>query len=126
MQSAARPDDKPRRIEVNRILNDDGSSVVLVQDMSYGPGVGWYPQKTIRLDDAQVSALLRKLCCARRRPGAAGGSTTVGSTTGGERMDLPCIADAAPAPSEERSAPSEEATETIVKLAEIIEFDWRR
>ena len=114
MQSAARPDDKPRRIEVNRILNDDGSSVVLVQDMSYGPGVGWYPQKTIRLDDAQVNALLRKLCCAQRRPGAA-----VGSTTGGERMDLPCIADAAP-------APSEEAPETIVKLAEIIEFDWRR
>lgn len=119
MQSAARPDDQPRRIEVNRILNDDGSSVVLVQDMSYGPGVGWYPQKTIRLDDAQVSALLRKLCCARRRPGAAVGSTTGGSTPGGERTDLPCIADAAP-------APSEEAPETIVKLAEIIEFDWRR
>ncbi len=125
MQSAARPDDKPRRIEVNRILNDDGSSVVLVQDMSYGPGVGWYPQKTIRLDDAQVNALLRKLCCARRRPGAAVGSTAT-PTKGGERMDLPCLADAAPAPSEERSAPSEEVPETIVKLAEIIEFDWRR
>lgn len=52
-----------RRIEVNRIFAEDGTSHVLVQDMSYGPGVGWYPQKTIRLDGEQVEALLQKLCC---------------------------------------------------------------
>ncbi len=55
-----------RRIEVNRVFEEDGSSYVLLQDMSFGPGVGWYPQKTIRLDGEQVEALLKKLCCEHK------------------------------------------------------------
>ena len=54
-----------RRIEVNRILGEDGSSHVLVQDLAFGEGVGWFAQKSIRLDDEQVEALLKALCCAR-------------------------------------------------------------
>ena len=55
-----------RRVEVNRVFEEDGSSYVLLQHMSFGPGVGWYPQKTIRLDGEQVEALLKKLCCEHK------------------------------------------------------------
>lgn len=64
-----------RRIEVHRVFTEDGSSHVLVQDMAYGPGVGWFAQKTICLDDRQVEALLKKLCCARH-PGQRQGART--------------------------------------------------
>jgi hypothetical protein len=43
-----------------------GNRIVCLEDLSYGPGVGWYVQKTIRLDPEQVDALLRSLCCARQ------------------------------------------------------------
>ena len=54
-----------RRIEVHITQGPDGTRQVLLQDLSHGPGVGWYVQKTIRLDREQVDALLRSLCCAR-------------------------------------------------------------
>jgi hypothetical protein len=60
-----------RRIEVQVILGPDGQRQVILQDLSHGPGVGWYVQKTIRLDREQVDALLRELCCARQSTGPA-------------------------------------------------------
>jgi hypothetical protein len=57
---------KDRRIEVLVTRGPDGKEHVLLQDLSHGPGIGWYVQKTIRLDREQVDALLRELCCARR------------------------------------------------------------
>ena len=56
---------KDRRIEVQVTQGPDGKRQVVLQDLSHGPGVGWYVQKTIRLDREQVDALLGALCCAR-------------------------------------------------------------
>ena len=55
-----------RRVEVAISYDTHGKRVVALEDLSYGPGVGWYVQKTIRLDPEQVDALLRSLCCARQ------------------------------------------------------------
>ena len=58
-----------RRIEVALIHRDGAAPEVLLQDLSYGPGLGWYAQKTIRLDREQAEALLKALCCARQAVG---------------------------------------------------------
>ena len=42
--------DDQRRIEVRVETDDDGRRQVVLEDLSYGPGIGWYVQKTIRLD----------------------------------------------------------------------------
>ena len=55
-----------RRVEVSISHDASGKRIVSLEDLSYGPGVGWYVQKTIRLDPEQVDALLRSLCCARQ------------------------------------------------------------
>lgn len=55
-----------RRVEVAVTQDEQGRRQVLLQDLSYGPGVGWYVQRTIRLDPEQVDALVRSLCCARQ------------------------------------------------------------
>jgi hypothetical protein len=60
------PAGKDRRIEVHITQGPDGRRQVVLQDLSHGPGVGWYVQKTIRLDREQVDALLASLCCARQ------------------------------------------------------------
>ena len=41
---------------------------VVLKDMSFGSGVGWYTEKTIILDSKQVEALLRSLCACRQHP----------------------------------------------------------
>jgi len=56
-----------RRIEVVVTRDEDGRRQVLVQDMSFGSGIGWYIQKTLRLDPEHVDALLRSLCCVRHQ-----------------------------------------------------------
>ena len=68
----------PRKIDV-QIENDaDGAQRVVLRDLSYAEGIGWYAQKTVRLDSAHVDALLGALCCARQqisteRSGPTGG-----------------------------------------------------
>ena len=54
-----------RRIEVTVLRNVDGTRRVVLQDLSFGQGIGWYAQKTIRLDPEQADALLKALCCTR-------------------------------------------------------------
>lgn len=54
-----------RRIEVEIESLPGGGREVVLRDLSYGPGIGWYAQKTIRLDAEQADALRRALCCAR-------------------------------------------------------------
>ena len=58
--------DDQRRIEVRVETDDDGRQQVILEDLSYGPGIGWYVQKTIRLDARQVDALMGALCCAKQ------------------------------------------------------------
>jgi hypothetical protein len=55
-----------RRIEVTVHGDGRGAREVLLRDLSFGPGLGWYPQRTIRLDAHQAEALLKALCCARQ------------------------------------------------------------
>ena len=56
-----------RRLEVQIEHDEAGRRRVVLQDLSWGPGVGWYVQKTLRLDPAHVEALLGALCCARQQ-----------------------------------------------------------
>ena len=67
--AAADPNSPPaRRIQVEHEIGPDGQRQVVLQDLSYGEGLGWYVQKSIRLDPQQVDALLGALCCARQDP----------------------------------------------------------
>ena len=54
-----------RRIEIEIEESASGGRQVVLRDLSYGPGIGWFPQKTIRLDAEQADALRQALCCAR-------------------------------------------------------------
>jgi len=91
-----------RRVEAIVSETPGGRRQVVVQDLSYGPGVGWYVQKSIRLDAEQVEALLGALCCARqdcrRLP-------SVGST--------PNAAGSAPSTAPSNSAPSTAPSKTM-------------
>jgi len=60
-----KPSSENRRVEVVVEQKEDGRREVLLQDLSFGSGVGWYVQKTMRLDPEQVEALLKSLCVAR-------------------------------------------------------------
>ena len=66
----AKPNDRvpepERRIDVKVTHNEDGTRQVILQDLTYSPGIGWYAQKTIRLDPQQVDALMGALCCVRQ------------------------------------------------------------
>jgi hypothetical protein len=69
-----------RRIDVRVELDEAGRKQIILQDLSYGPGIGWYAQKTIRLDPEQLEALMGALSCARqesRRMGKGGANTKV-------------------------------------------------
>jgi hypothetical protein len=69
-----------RRVEVSISHDAAGKRIVSLEDLSYGPGVGWYVQKTIRLDPEQVDALLRSLCCARQMSPCAGSGCRPGES----------------------------------------------
>ena len=64
--SQVRSGDEQRRIDVRVELDDAGRRQTIIQELSYGPGIGWYAQKTIRLDPEQLEALLGALSCARQ------------------------------------------------------------
>jgi len=65
---------------------------VVLRDMSFGEGIGWYTQKTIRLDPEQVDALMRALCCAKQgcaqQPCAPEESAPQGNTVGARILQL--------------------------------------
>ena len=65
-QPQAHSGDAQRRIDVRVELDDGGRQQIIIQDLSYGPGIGWYAQNTIRLDPEQLEALLGALSCARQ------------------------------------------------------------
>ena len=78
------------RIEVTCNIDENGEEQVLVQHMSFGQGIGWYAQKTLRLEPSEIRALMRALSL-HRRPGngrseakrsrrPAGGATSQEST----------------------------------------------
>jgi hypothetical protein len=67
--------DEQRRIDVRVELDDGGHQQIIIQDLSYGPGIGWYAQKTIRLDPEQLETLLGALSCARQESRRMGNST---------------------------------------------------
>ena len=52
-------------------VDSAGERQVLLQDMSFGNGIGWYTEKSVRLDSKQVEALLRSLCACRQHPSTA-------------------------------------------------------
>jgi hypothetical protein len=53
----------------------EGSASLEVRSLRWGPGIGWYVQKTINLDPAQVHRLdhlLRRSSIIRRKSGNSG------------------------------------------------------
>jgi hypothetical protein len=53
----------------------EGSATLEVRSLRWGPGIGWYVQKTIALDPAQVHRLdhlLRRSSIVRRKQGTGG------------------------------------------------------
>jgi len=77
-----------RRFEVEVEHDDKGERRVVLRDMSWGPGVGWYVQKTLRLDAAQVDALLGALCCAKQEAGCAASSCGAASAPDSKIVSL--------------------------------------
>ena len=63
-----RRDDPSRRVEVTVAFDHTGERLVVLKDMSFGNGVGWYTEKSVSLDSKQVEALLRSLCACRQHP----------------------------------------------------------
>ena len=59
-------DSGERRVEVRITVDKTGGRQVVLQDMSFGSGVGWYTQKSIHLDQQQVEALMGALCACRQ------------------------------------------------------------
>ncbi len=70
-QLKSRGDESNRRVEVSVTVDSAGERQVVLQDMSYGNGIGWYTEKSVRLDSKQVEALLRSLCTCRQHPSTA-------------------------------------------------------
>ncbi len=66
-----RGDESNRRVEVSLTVDSTGERQVLLRDMSFGNGIGWYTEKSVRLDSKQVEALLRSLCACRQHPSTA-------------------------------------------------------
>ncbi len=71
IQRERRRDESNRRVEVSVTVDSAGERQVLLQDMSFGNGIGWYTEKSVRLDSKQVEALLRSLCSCRQHPSTA-------------------------------------------------------
>ena len=80
-----------RRLEVHVEYDANGRPCTVLEDLSWGEGVGWYVQKTLRLDPAQVDALLGALCCVRQGASAdtAPGSAQPGSANHAGTTDCP-------------------------------------
>ena len=70
-QLQSRRDEPNRRVEVSVSFDKSGERQVLLQDMSFGHGIGWYTEKSVRLDSKQVEALMRSLCACRQHPSTA-------------------------------------------------------
>ena len=70
-QPKSRRDESNRRVEVTITVDSTGERQVILQDMSFGNGIGWYTEKSVRLDSKQVEALLRSLCACRQHPSTA-------------------------------------------------------
>ncbi len=73
-----------RRFEVRFEPDETGRRRhVVLREFGWGPGVGWYVVKTLRLDPSQVDALLGALCCARQECSA-------GNPQDNPARQLPC------------------------------------
>ena len=48
---------RPEKIEVSSRVAEDGSTLLELVEYSWGSGLGWYVQKRLTLDAAQVEAL---------------------------------------------------------------------
>jgi len=64
--SASAPRPGERRFDVQTIDSADGRREIVLQELSWGEGIGWYVQKTLHLDSQEVDALMGALCCARQ------------------------------------------------------------
>ncbi|MBI4522940.1 MAG: hypothetical protein HY695_03900 [Deltaproteobacteria bacterium] len=49
------------RIEVIVCTTNEGSAILELRSLRWGPGIGWYVHKTIRLDPAQARTLAQAL-----------------------------------------------------------------
>ena len=59
--STVTADDKNGRLEIVLSPNDAGEPALELRRLSWGRGVGWYHQHTLRLNPAEAEALLHTL-----------------------------------------------------------------
>jgi hypothetical protein len=57
-----------QRLQVE-LSQDAGGKHLVLRELSWGNGVGWFVHKSIRLESGQVDGLLRALCCLRQPRG---------------------------------------------------------
>ena len=51
----------PRRIEVSQIVRDNGASEIILRDLNFAQGLGWYTQKSIAISEEEIGCLLANL-----------------------------------------------------------------
>ena len=61
-----------QRYEVEVSEDGRGRSDLTLRELSWGTGVGWFVQKSIRLEAPQVESLRKALCCLRPQPARCG------------------------------------------------------
>ena len=63
--STVTADDKHSRLDLVLSPNDEGEPALELRRLSWGKGVGWYRQHTLRLDPAEAEVLLHTLRTSR-------------------------------------------------------------
>lgn len=63
--STVTADDKHSRLEILLSPTDGGKPALELRRLSWGRGVGWYRQHTLRLSPAEATALLHSVCRSR-------------------------------------------------------------
>ncbi len=74
-----------QRLQLEVARDSAGKRELVLRELSWGNGVGWYTQKSIHLDSGQIDSLLKALCCLRSTgatPPCFSGSGTGSSCAG--------------------------------------------
>ena len=74
-----------QRLQVELARDAVGKRELVLRELSWGNGVGWFTQKSIHLDSRQIDSLLKALCCLRatgQAPPCISGSSTGSSCAG--------------------------------------------
>jgi hypothetical protein len=55
-----------QRLEVELSLEGQGRRELVLRELCWGTGVGWFTHKSVKLEAPQIDSLLKALCCLRQ------------------------------------------------------------